>query len=89
MVWVLRGFPNNLFIGEIMKYKEFVDWCNQRACDGCWSSKTAIYCISVMEEVDSHPFWKRNKIWRESFEPIVVEGIIKPIHEKMKKLGII
>lgn len=33
-----------------MKYKEFFQWCNERACDGCWSSATAIYCIDIAEK---------------------------------------
>lgn len=72
-----------------MKYKEFVDWCNQRACDGCWSSKTAIVCLEFMKTIDNFPFWKREKVWREYYEKTVVEGIIKPINEKMKEMGII
>lgn len=30
-----------------MKFKEFVNWCNERACDGCWGTLTAINCSSI------------------------------------------
>ena len=56
-----------------MKYKEFVNWCNQRACDGCWSMKTAIYCIGVCETINEEHFWKREKIWREQYGEYVGE----------------
>ena len=56
-----------------MKYKEFVDWCNQRACDGCWSMKTATYCIGVCETINAEHFWKREKIWREQYGEYVGE----------------
>jgi hypothetical protein len=29
-----------------MKYKEFVKWCNERACDGAWSIGTAMSCLA-------------------------------------------
>ena len=70
-----------------MKYKEFNDWCNQRACDGCWSADTAIYCIGVCETINSKPFWKREKVWREQYEEKIVRDIVKVINEKMKKAG--
>ena len=50
-----------------MKYKEFEQWCNERACDGRWSMQTAIACIEIMKEVNKQPFWKREKYWRENF----------------------
>lgn len=72
-----------------MKYKEFTNWCNQRACDGCWSARTAIYCIGVCEIINSYPFWKREKIWREQYERLVVSNIVEVIDIKRKKMGYI
>lgn len=46
-----------------MKYKEFVAWCNERACDGCWDIETAILCGKVIDFISSVPFWKRKIIW--------------------------
>ena len=70
-----------------MKYKEFVDWCNQRACDGCWSMNTAIYCIGVCETVNALPFWKRNKVWKEKYEEEVVRDVVEVINEKRREMG--
>lgn len=72
-----------------MKYKEFVNWCNDRACDGCWGMNTAKYCISIIMKIDSQPFWRRNKIWKKNFEQSVVENVVKPINKEMKTFGII
>ena len=71
-----------------MKYKEFNDWCNQRACDGCWSMKTAIYCIGICETINHQPFWKRERIWKDEYEEDVVRDIVKVIDEKIKKFMI-
>lgn len=46
-----------------MKYKEFVDWCNERACDGCWDMETATLCLNVITTMKSVPFWRRKKLW--------------------------
>ena len=51
-----------------MKFKEFVNWCNERACDGCWGMSEAITCIGIMNEVKEKPFWKREKYWKENYE---------------------
>ncbi|MBQ7792909.1 MAG: hypothetical protein IJ366_00475 [Clostridia bacterium] len=48
-----------------MKYKEFVDWCNERACDGRWDIETAIFCGRVIDFMSSVPFWKRKIIWEK------------------------
>ena len=70
-----------------MKYKEFVDWCNQRARDGCWSMNTAIYCIGVCETINNLPFWKRNKVWKEKYEEEVVRDVVEAINEKRREMG--
>ena len=35
-----------------MTYKEFKDYCNERACDGRWSMFEAMSCISIICEID-------------------------------------
>ncbi|MDE6946272.1 MAG: hypothetical protein K2P14_03710 [Anaeroplasmataceae bacterium] len=72
-----------------MKFKEFSAWCNDRTFDGCWSANTAGYCISILNEIYRAPFWQREKIWKNQYESIVVEGIIKPINKKMKEMELI
>lgn len=69
-----------------MKYKEFVEWCNQRACDGCWGMQTAIICSEIMKDVRKQPFWKREKYWRENCEKEVLEEIVNPLNQKRKEM---
>ena len=70
-----------------MKFKEFSAWCNDRACDGCWSSATAMYCISICYHINSFAFWKRERIWKKEFEETVVRDIVKVIDKKRKDMG--
>ena len=70
-----------------MKYKEFSDWCNQRACDGCWSSATAICCIGICETINAEHFWKREKIWKEKYEKEIVRDVVEVINEKRREMG--
>lgn len=69
-----------------MTFKEFEAWCNARACDGCWSMDTAIYCIEVGRHIKSLPFWKRKKAWQEVSDFIYKE-IVCVIDKKRAELG--
>lgn len=71
-----------------MTFKEFVAWCNERACDGCWGMNTAMVCIDVMSEVRKHSRlgFRRERFWRENFESDVLEQIVNPINEKIEKV---
>ena len=69
-----------------MKFKEFVNWCNARACDGCWGMLEAIACINLINEIMKIQFWKREKIWKENYEQQVLEEIINPIEKKLDEM---
>ena len=70
-----------------MKFKEFVEWCNQRACDGCWGMNTAMFCIETIREVRKQPFWKREKYWQGiNRELQVEEKVVIPINAKIKEI---
>lgn len=68
-----------------MKYKEFSKWCNDRACDGCWSFNTAVICIEILSTVRKIPWYKREKTWKKEYETFVVEEIVKPIEQKIRE----
>lgn len=38
---------------DVMNYKEFKQYCNDRACDGNWGMTEVLNCISIMEHVDA------------------------------------
>lgn len=67
-----------------MTYKEFMRWCNERACDGCWGKETCIRCLVIIEKVKKEPFWQRKKKWRE-YEQYVVERLVNPTNEKIRE----
>lgn len=70
-----------------MKFKEFVNWCNDRWFDGRWGKNEAIKCLMVLDYMKIIPFWKREKIWQkdcaEHIVPIV-EATNKKIEEVSK-----
>lgn len=70
-----------------MTYKEFVSWCNERACDGCWSMETAIYCIKIINIIDALPFWKRKKAWLE-VKGTIETDIVSVINAKIQALKV-
>ena len=69
-----------------MKFKEFSKWCNDRTCDGCWGMNTAITCISVLEEVNSKIFFKRERYWKTKFEENIVNNIVIQINKEIERL---
>ena len=60
-----------------MKYKDFINWCNDRATDGCWNLQTATTCINIIEELKRIPWWKRNKTWKQIYEQQLSNLIVK------------
>lgn len=68
-----------------MTFKEFVRWCSARAADGCWSFGTAVYCLEVIDDVRSVPFWRRKKKWRE-YEQTVVDNVVEPINRRIREV---
>ena len=69
-----------------MKFKEFRNWCNERACDGCWSMRTAMICINVIETIQKAHFWKREKIWKKEHEYVMVNYVVDPINKKITEV---
>lgn len=71
---------------NVLSFKEFVRWCNERACDGCWSMGTSIMCMRIIHAVNDKPFWKRKKAWAEINEDDnVYKSIVEPINKLIAK----
>ena len=68
-----------------MKFKEFAKWCNERAADGFWSMDVAKVCVSLCEGIYSLPFWKREKVWRQS-EKFMVKCVVEPTNLYIEKI---
>lgn len=69
-----------------MKFKEFVGWCSDRACDGCWGMIEALTCIDLIKTVKKKPFWKRERFWKEEYERQVLDEIVDPINSMIKEM---
>ncbi len=69
-----------------MTFKEFEDWCNKRACDGCWSIYQAVTCANIIKDVRSKPFWGRKKYWKNEYESDVTTAFINPINKKIAEM---
>ena len=48
---------------ERMTYKEFLDFCNQRAADGKWGIHQNLVCLKVIDYIEdtSRGFFKKKK----------------------------
>ena len=68
-----------------MTFKQFKEWCNERACDGCWGFLEAVQCIEVMKDIMSYPFWKREKMWKYHHMRSTVEKIVEPTNQKIRE----
>lgn len=72
-----------------MTYKEFRDWCNRRAADGCWGIGEVSICMAAIHEVESvHSWlpWKEKKLKEKKWQEVevryeIMEMIIEPIYE--------
>lgn len=69
-----------------VKFKEFIKWCNERACDGCWGMIEAMACIDLVQTVRKQPFWKREKFWKQEYEKQVLDEIVNPINKKIAEV---
>jgi hypothetical protein len=70
---------------EIITLSEFGDFCNERACDGCWNIESAIRCIEIYTECMSKPFWKRKRYFQKHYGETItkfVKNTYREIEEK-------
>ncbi len=68
-----------------MTFKKFVKWCNDRSCDGRWGVVEAMICRKVYREVNSFPFWKRNKVWKNRYCDNIYKHIVEPTNATIEK----
>lgn len=71
-----------------MTFKQFVQWYNERACDGYWGIYTALQCIEVMKDVKSQPLWQREKYWKHHYMHSTVIEMVEKTNQWIKvRLG--
>lgn len=62
-----------------MKFRKFVDWCNERACDGAWGMNEAMICINAHQYVKQGVFGRKKRwetIWPE------IEHIVAAVNRR-------
>ena len=69
-----------------MTFKEFVEWCNMRACDGLWGLHHVVLAIDIIEDVRKKSFWKREKYWKEHYKEIAIAQIVDPVNRVIETL---
>ena len=68
-----------------MKFKEVTDWCNRRACDGCWGMAEAVCCCETGKAGYKFPFWKREKMWREIYRDNIMP-VVNATNQRIKEI---
>ena len=67
-----------------MTLSQFRAWCNERACDGCWSEDVAIICIELLGFMRKLPWHRRHFVWSRISIP-VMNTIVGPINRKIEE----
>lgn len=73
-----------------MTYKEFVKWCNDRACDGCWGSFEARSCINFIYDIEDNckgifKTRKKEKMFHELYEE-TANTIVNATNKRIEEL---
>jgi hypothetical protein len=73
---------------DYISFKQFSDWCNKRAADGKWGMTNAIECSQLCSDMYKVFFLKREKVWKEKYEPHMRE-LVNEIERKIEldKMG--
>lgn len=69
-----------------MTYREFRQWCEKRARDGCWGVLEALTCCDIVSKMQLLPFWLRERVWRKSEAREVAQEIVEATNRKIKKV---
>lgn len=67
-----------------MNFREFRRWCNDRACDGCWSLDVEKFCIGLLDNMQKIPFWKKRKAWNK-IKNGVIHAVVIPTNIKIQE----
>ena len=68
-----------------MTFKEFMAWCNDRACDGLWSLREVMEVLDIVSDVMKTMPWRREKYWKKYYESRVMQQIVIPINKRIEE----
>ena len=66
-----------------MTFKQFKQWCNERASDGCWGFDDAKFCVELLDNMNQIPWWRRNKTWKKIANRVEF-AVVNPINKKIQ-----
>ena len=66
-----------------MTFKEFITWCNQRACDGVWTFLESFYFRSVIYAIGRYCRKDREREWQFMYHSEAKE-YIDAVEARMK-----
>ena len=68
-----------------MTFKEFMVWCNDRACNGVWNLIEVATVIDIIDDIKKKRPWRREKYWKEQYESRVTKEIVIPINKRIEE----
>ena len=68
-----------------MTFKEFMVWCNDRACDGLWSLREVMEVLDIVSDVMKTRPWRREKYWKKRYESRVMQQIVIPLNKRIEE----
>ena len=68
-----------------MKFKEFIAWCHDRACDGFWSRREVLEVLDILDDVRKKLPWRREKYWKKKHESRVMQRIVIPTNKRIEE----
>ena len=69
-----------------MTFKEFMEWCNDRACDGVWNLREFMEVVDIVADVMKKRPWRREKYWKKQYESCVMQQIVIPINKRIEEI---
>ena len=68
-----------------MTFKEFMKWCNDRACDGAWNLREVMEVLDIISDVRKKLPWRREKYWKKQYEFHVTQQIVIPTNKRIEE----
>lgn len=68
-----------------MTFKEFMEWCNNRACDGVWNLREVMEVVDVISDVRKKLPWRQEKYWKKRYESRVMQQIVIPTNKRIEE----
>lgn len=68
-----------------MTFKEFMEWCSYRVCDGGWNLREVMVVVDIIADIRRRLPWRREKYWKKRYESRVMQQIVIPINKRIEE----